>query len=116
MSAISHIIARFAVLTLYTSDIDIVNFYLKGLKPTKVHSFGSIGHFKKSRKPAEAGNAKTCLECPYESKCVWSAKKIYIDTLFDKKAEKVRPDGRGFSLRYDTNHHEHKVGKAFCRF
>ncbi|KAK3196308.1 hypothetical protein K4F52_000689 [Lecanicillium sp. MT-2017a] len=80
--------SSFALMTKCCHDIDIVNFYLKGLKPTKVHSFGSIGHFKKSRKPAEAGNAKTCLECPYESKCVWSAKKIYIDTLFDKKAEK----------------------------
>ncbi|TQV93463.1 hypothetical protein V2A60_010135 [Cordyceps javanica] len=63
------------------SDIDIVNFYLSGLQPTKVHSFGSLRHFKKSQKPAEAGTAKRCLECPHERDCVWSARKIYIDTL-----------------------------------
>lgn len=65
----------------FASDIDIVNFYLSGLKPTKVHSFGSLRHFKKSQKPVEAGDAKRCLECPHEQDCVWSAKKIYIDTL-----------------------------------
>ena len=63
------------------SDIDILSFYLSGLMPTKVQSFGSIGHFKKSRKPAEASTATNCLDCAYESKCPWSAKKIYIDSL-----------------------------------
>ncbi|KAJ4147809.1 hypothetical protein LMH87_002313 [Akanthomyces muscarius] len=73
--------SSFALLTKSCHDIDIVNFYLSGLKPTKVHSFGSLRHFKKSQKPAEAGSAKRCLECPHEQDCVWSAKKIYIDTL-----------------------------------
>lgn len=66
------------------SDIDILSFYLSGLRPTRVHSFGSLGHFKKSRKPAEAGSATKCLSCPAEPDCVWSAKKIYLDPL-DKK-------------------------------
>ncbi|KAJ3497551.1 hypothetical protein NLG97_g1816 [Lecanicillium saksenae] len=73
--------SSFALMTKSCHDIDIVNFYLSGLKPTKVHSFGSLRHFKKSQKPVEAGAAKRCLECPHEQDCVWSAKKIYIDTL-----------------------------------
>jgi hypothetical protein len=63
------------------SDIDVLSFYLSGLKPLKVHSFGSISHFKASKKPREAGDAKRCLECPSEQQCVWSAKKIYLDSL-----------------------------------
>ncbi|KGQ07281.1 Putative oxidoreductase yteT [Beauveria bassiana D1-5] len=73
--------SSFALMTKSCHDIDIVNFYLDGLKPTKVHSFGSLRHFKKSQKPVEAGSAKRCLECAHEKNCVWSAKKIYIDTL-----------------------------------
>jgi hypothetical protein len=63
------------------SDIDVLSYYLSGLTPKKVHSFGSIGHFKPSKKPAEAGDAKRCFDCAYESKCVWSAKKIYVEPL-----------------------------------
>lgn len=74
------------------SDIDIVNFYLSGLTPTKVHSFGSLRHFKKSQKPVEAGSAKRCLECPHEQDCVWSAKKIYIDTLQGDVEKVTIPD------------------------
>ncbi|KAM3504443.1 hypothetical protein MY10362_003563 [Beauveria mimosiformis] len=73
--------SSFALMTKSCHDIDIINFYLAGLKPTKVHSFGSLRHFKKSQKPVEAGSAKRCLECAHEQNCVWSAKKIYIDTL-----------------------------------
>ncbi|KAM3485574.1 hypothetical protein MY8738_001104 [Beauveria namnaoensis] len=73
--------SSFALMTKSCHDIDIVNFYLDGLKPTKVHSFGSLRHFKKSQKPVEAGSAKRCLECAHEKNCVWSAKKIYLDTL-----------------------------------
>ena len=72
-----------------TSDIDILAFYLSGLKPAKVHSFGSLAHFKKARKPAEAGDAMKCLSCPAEPDCVWSAKKIYLEPLGQKDSVKV---------------------------
>ncbi|MBE3041465.1 hypothetical protein IMZ48_02560 [Candidatus Bathyarchaeota archaeon] len=55
-----------------------------------MHSFGSLGHFKKSRKPAEAGAATKCLSCPVEPDCVWSAKKIYLDPLTKKDSVNVR--------------------------
>ncbi|RKU47933.1 hypothetical protein DL546_009397 [Coniochaeta pulveracea] len=73
--------STFSLMAKCCHDIDILSFYLSGLMPTKVQSFGSIGHFKKSRKPAEAGSATNCLDCAYEPKCPWSAKKIYIDSL-----------------------------------
>lgn len=59
----------------------MLSYYLSGLKPSKVQSFGSIGHFKQSKKPAEAGDAKRCHECAYANDCVWEAKKIYVDPL-----------------------------------
>jgi len=66
---------------LTSSDIDVLSFYLSGLKPSKVQSFGSVGHFKPSKKPKEAGDAKRCGDCAYASECVWEAKKIYVDPL-----------------------------------
>jgi hypothetical protein len=68
-------------ITLTCSDIDVLSFYLSGLKPSKVQSFGSVGHFKPSKKPKEAGDAKRCGDCAYASECVWEAKKIYVDPL-----------------------------------
>lgn len=65
------------------SDIDILSFYLSGLTPSRVSSFGSLHHFKASQKPKEAGNATRCLDCAYEKDCVWSAKKIYVEPLSD---------------------------------
>lgn len=67
------------------SDIDILSYYLSGLAPERVHSFGSIHHFKPARKPKEAGDAKRCTDCAYEPECVWSAKKIYLDPLKQEK-------------------------------
>lgn len=93
------------------SDIDIVSYYLSGLSPTKVHSFGSIGHFKKSRKPVEAGDAVNCFDCAYEAGCPWSAKKIYIDTLSQEKEEKVSFRPRCGPSQLLTV----AVGEAFCR-
>lgn len=58
-----------------------------------MHSFGSLGHFKKSRKPAAAGAATKCLSCPAEPDCVWSAKKIYVDPLTRKDSVNVRSQG-----------------------
>jgi hypothetical protein len=65
------------------SDLDIVSFYMSGRTPVNIHSFGSLYLFNKAKKPKEAGSATRCLECPYESQCVWSAKKIYLESDMD---------------------------------
>jgi len=37
--------------------------------PVRVSSFGGLQHFRKSGKPAEAGDATRCLDCAYETQC-----------------------------------------------
>ncbi|KAH9173455.1 hypothetical protein EDB89DRAFT_2157600 [Lactarius sanguifluus] len=59
-------------------------FYVHWLSPdTPVHvsSFGGLQHFRKSNKPAEAGDATRCLDCTYEAQCPYSAKKVYLDRV-----------------------------------
>lgn len=43
--------------------------------PVRVSSFGGLQHFRKSGKPLEAGDATRCLDCAYERRCPYSAKK-----------------------------------------
>ncbi|WVQ77019.1 hypothetical protein IAR50_006698 [Cryptococcus sp. DSM 104548] len=71
----------FALMTKCCHDIDILSYFLSGLPPKRIHSFGSIHHFRKSKKPVQAGAAKRCTDCDYEKECVWSAKKIYLEGL-----------------------------------
>ena len=88
--------ASFSLMAKCCHDIDILSFYLSGLPPVKVSSFGSIGHFKPAKQPAEAKGAKRCLECPMEDACVWSAKKIYVEPLSrEKDRDRVCRQTRG---------------------
>ena len=41
---------------------------------------GSLNVFKKARKPTEAGDATNCLSCPIERSCIYSAKRLYLDS------------------------------------
>ena len=52
--------------------------------PSLVSSMGNLSLFTKRRKPKEAGNATNCFSCSYEQDCNWSAKKMYIEKLYDK--------------------------------
>ena len=53
-------------------------------QPAQVTSSGSLLYFKKTRKPALAGEATNCYKCGAESDCLYSAKKIYVERQFDK--------------------------------
>lgn len=64
-----------AQLTFFHSDIDILCNWFLPSTPTRVSSFGSLQHFRKSAKPAGAGSATKCLDCPMEKGCAYSAKK-----------------------------------------
>ena len=58
-------------------DMDII-LWLMGSNCTKVHSFGSLGHFTPENAPE--GAAKRCLDgCPHVDTCPYSAPKLYLD-------------------------------------
>ncbi|KAI9513179.1 streptomycin biosynthesis protein StrI [Russula earlei] len=63
------------------SDIDIMCHWFSPDTPVRVSSFGGLQHFRRSAKPAEAGDATRCLDCAYEPQCPYSAKKIYLDRV-----------------------------------
>ena len=52
--------------------------------PSLVSSVGNLSVFTKRRKPQAAGNATNCFSCSHEQSCDWSAKKMYIEKLYDK--------------------------------
>ncbi|KAF1812925.1 NAD(P)-binding protein [Eremomyces bilateralis CBS 781.70] len=52
--------------------------------PARVSSTGRLNYFRRARKPAAAGNATNCLQCPIEPSCKFSAKKIYRDQQFSE--------------------------------
>jgi hypothetical protein len=41
-------------------------------------------HFRRTQKPAKAGNATNCLSCPADLDCIFSAKKIYVEKNLKK--------------------------------
>ena len=55
--------------------------------PSTITSTGALTTFRKSRKPALAGNATNCLDCKAEKECIYSAKKIYRDRWLRKEKD-----------------------------
>lgn len=81
-------------------DVDWLR-YIMGCRCIQVSSFGSLQHFKRTRKPAQAGNALRCLDCAYEAQCPYSAKAFYLQQLrqgnsgwpLDVITEEITEDG-----------------------
>ncbi|KAI0750944.1 streptomycin biosynthesis protein StrI [Daedaleopsis nitida] len=73
--------SSFSLMTKSSHDIDILCHWLSPGGPTRLSSFGSLQHFRKAQKPAQAGGAKRCLDCAYERNCAYSAKKVYLDPV-----------------------------------
>jgi predicted dehydrogenase len=57
-------------------DMDIIT-WLVNDECTSVYSSGDLNYFKKENAPKES--AKKCLECKLNEKCIFSAKRIYLD-------------------------------------
>jgi predicted dehydrogenase len=72
------------LLTKSCHDIDWL-LYLFGAAPTRVSSFGGLSHFRPDQRPA--GATDTCLTCPVESTCPYSAPKLYLSCLGDPDRE-----------------------------
>ncbi|KAJ3575148.1 hypothetical protein NP233_g1282 [Leucocoprinus birnbaumii] len=74
--------SSFALMTKCCHDIDLLCHWFSPTTPARVSSFGSLTHFRHSNKPAQAGNAKKCIECPLQhDDCAYSATKIYLDAF-----------------------------------
>lgn len=71
--------SSFALLAKSCHDLDLIHHWAGERKCIKVSSFGSLSHFRKENKPP--GASSRCLDCPVESDCPYSAKKIYLDRV-----------------------------------
>ena len=67
------------ILTKCSHDFDLFSWWV-GRPCLKVASFGSIGLFRRERRPT--GAADRCVECPaaIERKCIWSARRMYVES------------------------------------
>lgn len=79
-----------AVISKSCHDLDILR-WIVGKPCKEVTAFGSLSYFKSSKAPK--GAAKRCLDCPIETQCAFSAKKIYYDRrtwlhVFDLSGDK----------------------------
>lgn len=72
--------SSFMLLAKSCHDLDWLR-YIMGSRCVQVSSFGSLKHFRKEAKPAEAGETKRCLDCAYEPNCPYSAKRFYLGRL-----------------------------------
>lgn len=61
-------------------DLDWLR-YIIGQRCVEVSSFGSLMHFRRESKPAEAGEALRCLDCAHEANCAFSAPRFYLERL-----------------------------------
>lgn len=68
------------ILAKCSHDFDLFSWWLQGKKCIKVTSFGSLMHFIPENRPE--GAADRCTKCPaaVEKNCVWSAKKMYLES------------------------------------
>jgi predicted dehydrogenase len=75
--------STFMLLAKSCHDIDWLR-YIVGRRCVQVSSFGSLMHFRKEKKPPEAGAALRCLDCAFEPRCAYSARHIYFSLMADE--------------------------------
>jgi len=74
--------ATFMLLAKSVHDIDLIRWWMD-IQFQSVSSFGSLSHFRPENAPKNSGTR--CMDCAVESECVYSAKKIYLDSAVQGK-------------------------------
>lgn len=89
-------------------DTDIMNFLLGGKKCKKISSFGSLSYFRPENAPE--GAAKTCVDCPHNKTCMYSAYKYLED-------RPMRQNFRDIVMRTEDNQAflEHLLKTPYAR-
>lgn len=59
-------------------DLDLLAWFLSGIKPAKIASFGGRHYFTREKAPANSGEY-CLLDCPIEKDCLYSARKHYLE-------------------------------------
>ena len=83
--------------SLFRSDLDIMCHWFSPDTPVRISSFGGLQHFRKSSKPAMAGDATRCLDCAHETQCPYSAKKSEFFPNVPRSV--VSEEGEHFNFR-----------------
>lgn len=89
-------------------DTDIMNFLLGGRKCKRISSFGSLSYFRPENAPE--GATETCVECPHNKSCMYSAYKYLED-------RPMRQNFRDIVLRTEDNQEflEHLLQTPYAR-
>ena len=70
--------STFSLMAKSCHDLDLLAYWLRS--PAKrISSTGHLDHFRRDQKPAAAGAAQRCLDCPIETSCPYSAVKVYLE-------------------------------------
>jgi predicted dehydrogenase len=59
-------------------DLDLLTWYMSGVNPAKIASFGGLHYFCRKNAPANSGEY-CLLDCPIEKDCLYSARKHHLD-------------------------------------
>ncbi len=59
-------------------DLDLLSWFMSGVEPAKIASFGGLHYFCRKNAPENSGE-HCLLDCPIEKDCLYSARKHYLD-------------------------------------
>jgi predicted dehydrogenase len=59
-------------------DIDLITWFMSGVKPVSVASMGGLHYFNKENAPANSGT-HCMLDCPLEKTCDYSVRRLHLD-------------------------------------
>ena len=59
-------------------DLDLLTWYMSGVSPVRVASFGGLHYFTRENAPANSGE-HCLLDCPIEKECPYSVRQLYLN-------------------------------------